>query len=130
MMPRAATRRPRVVHPRPSDRSMQAPSRVRHREYSDGDTSVLEETTVVIMPRRPRSRPPSRSLTSVSAIEQLSANRRDTTESNESNQEDHRQHYHGESRAPSRSRRARRRHRRRRSRHSDRDGGGESFGGL
>lgn len=119
---------PRIIRRQSSDPTMRPPSRVEHREYFDGPTNIIEETTEVIRPLRPPSRPPSHSLALAAATERLSGNRRHESESEESDyisQEDRVRRYRGDTHARGRSRSSRREVGRRRSRHSGREDEGE-----
>lgn len=66
MISRAPTPMPRIVHRQYSDPFARSPSRIEHREYYDGPTSVVEETREKSRPTRPRSRSHSRATTIVS----------------------------------------------------------------
>jgi hypothetical protein len=123
---------PRIIHRLPSDPTMQDPSLIEGSKYFDKPTNVVEETRVVIKSPRPPSRPPSRTLTVVSARERRSANRHHVSESEDSDygtQEDHRRRYRHDAYARGRSRNSRRGTRLRRSRHRGMDDEGESFRG-
>src|SRR2546421_8792093 len=120
---------PRIIRRVPSDPPMPGPSLIEGSKYFDEPTNVVEETRAVIKPPRPSSRPPSRTLTVVSARERGSANRRHVSESEDSDysiQEDHRHRYRHDAYAQGRSRNSRRGTRRRRSKQRGMNDEGES----
>ena len=120
---------PRIIRRLSSDPAMQGPSLIEGSKYFDEPTNVVEETRAVIKPPRPPSRPPSRTLTIVSARERRCADRRHVSESEDSDystQEDHRRRYRHGAYARGRSRNSRRGTRLRRSRQRGMDDEGES----